>query len=146
MDVQVAGIILLVLKLKKLTPGLYSDKWPDCNFVTLLLVLTFSFNLYSQSNSGSLNCTKLGGYGTGILSFSGEQCQVAPVFLPEFPSCDEGAYELVFDDEFDSTAIDTSKWHAQSFAQGAVTGNPFQHFDTMANVVVSGGYCSIVGF
>lgn len=70
-------------------------------------------------------------------------CEKFPVYLYGFPDCNSNPYVLEFEDNFDGTALDTSKWGIQPWGQGALEHSAFMEVNLLENVSVSNGICYI---
>ena len=70
-------------------------------------------------------------------------CEKASSYLIDFPSCNTDPYELEFEDNFNTTVFDTSLWQLQPSAQGALKDNLWIEYNSLDNVSVANGICSI---
>lgn len=63
-----------------------------------------------------------------------------------FDQCNTNPWILVFEDNFDGIALDTSKWEIQQWAQGALYGinGKSQEYNTLDNAIVSDGLLKII--
>ncbi|MGZ3900595.1 MAG: hypothetical protein ACXVNQ_09285, partial [Bacteroidia bacterium] len=50
-------------------------------------------------------------------------CEKEGVILYNVPSCNNKAYELIFEDEFNESSLDTSKWERACCYYGALQGS-----------------------
>jgi beta-glucanase (GH16 family) len=89
-------------------------------------------------------------HGTGIqylldvylAQFGACNCQRSGVILTSFPKCDTGPFVVDFEDNFDGSVLDTSKWELPG-AQGALEGAQNIGLYTLNNSSVSGGICHL---
>lgn len=79
-------------------------------------------------------------------------CLKGGAYLPNIPDCSDGDYVLAFEDNFNGTTLDLTKWQLQAWGQGALygynEGDPNdpqnQEYNSLNNVVVSDGTCKII--
>ena len=70
------------------------------------------------------------------------QCDRLPFPYPiKMPDCDNGIYNLVFEDNFNGNSLNLTKWELQGWGQGTLTGdNRNQIYTTESdNLKVSNG-------
>lgn len=70
-------------------------------------------------------------------------CAKEAVLLYSIPECNKNAYELVFEDNFNGNALDTSKWELPGSMQTALLGASHIDYTTLDNIYVSNGICLI---
>ncbi|MBI2722241.1 MAG: family 16 glycosylhydrolase [Bacteroidetes bacterium] len=70
-------------------------------------------------------------------------CEKKGVLLYTIPECNENAYELVFEDDFNGTKLDTSKWELPCCFYGALQGSQHIEFNSLENVTVLDGVCKM---
>lgn len=79
-----------------------------------------------------------------IKSASPQVCHPQLFLATEDGQCDNNPYVLVFEDDFNGTTLDLSKWRIQPWGQGSLLGDLSQQYYSLDNVSVSSGFCSII--
>ncbi len=59
------------------------------------------------------------------------------------PKSTGGTWQCTFDDEFDGSSLDSTKWVAQTTAQSGFVNGPECYVNTPNNIAVGGGYLSL---
>ncbi|MBK5284954.1 MAG: glycoside hydrolase family 16 protein [Bacteroidia bacterium] len=63
--------------------------------------------------------------------------------LIEDAQCNINPWQLVFEDNFDGTSLDTTKWEIQPWGQGTLQGDPSNQYYSLGNIIVENGTCKI---
>jgi beta-glucanase (GH16 family) len=71
-------------------------------------------------------------------------CEKAPVFLDGLSGCTNGEYEIEFEDEFDGTKLDTSKWMSCPWGEGYMEGSSSTGINLLENVEIRDGICHAI--
>jgi beta-glucanase (GH16 family) len=72
-------------------------------------------------------------------------CAVAPIWYPSWPSwaCSDLEYILVFEDNFEGSALDQSKWQLQPWGHGSLAGDGSQQHYLLENLEIENGTAKI---
>jgi beta-glucanase (GH16 family) len=71
-------------------------------------------------------------------------CQKDGVIMYNIPKCNDKGYVLEFEENFDGTMLDTSKWQNIPYAQGSAYGSQNLEYSDLNNAEISDGICHVV--
>lgn len=114
----------------------------------ILVLFQFVFVFCLQLKAQVASCVH--GIGVSYLldaylaSIGACNCEREGVILTSIQKCNNGAFELVFEDNFDGDSLNRTLWQLQPWGQGALKTAQNMEIATLENVEVYNGQCHIV--
>lgn len=82
-------------------------------------------------------------FGKYTITFS-QICSAQKVIVINDGLCENGSWELVFEDDFNGNSLDITKWEIQGWAQGPLIDAAAQEYNSLDNIIVANGKLSII--